>query len=179
MMARRSLCCILGLVALGALATAAWADLQKAKATTEELTAKNVSTMIELSSTLPDEFRIEIVEIVQGLELSRDRILLLIERIESGTFPSVEGLKRAMATAETEAQKEKEFLQTLMERAPKPVFPEVEKALTVSAESWEGILISLQDSNRQEKRRVPTRPGTRIDLLPMPLPPSLPSPSGQ
>ncbi|MFQ5960205.1 MAG: hypothetical protein ACE5MG_02330 [Candidatus Methylomirabilales bacterium] len=180
-MARRYLCCVLGcslgLLVLGALATAASADLQKAKATTEELTEKNVSTMIKLSSTLPDEFRIEIVEIVQGLELSRDRIVLFLDRIERGTFPSVEGVKRAMAIAQTEAQKEKEFLQALMERAPEPVVPEVEKALTVSAESWEGILIALQDSNREEKRRVPARPGTRIDLIPAPFP--LPSPSGQ
>jgi hypothetical protein len=164
-------------VVLVALATPASADLQKAKATTEELTGKNVSTMIELSSTLPNEFHIEIIEIVQGLELSRDRIILFLDRIAGGTFPYKEGMKRAMSIAQAEAQKEKEFLQALMERAPEPVTPDVERALTVSAETWEGILLTLQRSNQEKKRGVPSRPGTRIDLVPMPF--DLPSPSGQ
>jgi hypothetical protein len=179
--AGQNLCCVLGcflaFLSFGALARAASEDLEKAKATTQELTEKNVSTMIELTSALPDEFQIEVVEIVQGLELSRDRIILFLDRIKRGAFPAKEGVQRAMTIAQTEAQKEKEFLQTLMGRAPKPVIPEVEKALTVSAESWEGILIALQGSDREEKRGVPSRPSTRIDLIPAPL--GLPSPSGQ
>ena len=169
-------CCV-ALVVFGSLVMAASADLREANATTQELTGKNVSAMIELSSTVPDEFHIEVVEIIHGLELSRDRIILFLDRIEGGLFPSKEGVKRAMSIAQAEAQKEQEFLQGLMERAPDPIIPEVEKALTVSAETWEGILIALQRSNREDKRGVPSRPGTKIDLIPMPFP--LPSPSGQ
>jgi hypothetical protein len=174
--ARKNLCCILGcslaLLGFGSLATAASEDLQKAKTTTQELTEKNVSAMIQLASALPDEFHIEVVEIVQGLELSRDRIILFLDRIEAGGFPAKEGVERAMTIAQTEAEKEKEFLQALRGRAPESVIPEVEKALTVSVQSWEGILIALQGSDREEKRGMPSRPGTRIDFFPTPFPPS-------
>lgn len=172
----QNLCCILGcslaLLGLGGLATAASEDLQKAKTTTQELTGRNVSAMIELASALPDEFQIEVVEIVQELELSRDRIILFLDRIEAGGFPAKEGVQRAMTIAQTQAQKEKEFLQALRGRAPEPVIPEVEKALTVSAESWEGILVALDGSDREEKRGMPSRPSTRIDVFPNPFPPS-------
>lgn len=182
MRTRQNLCCVLGcslaLLGFGALAMAASEDLQKAKTTTQELTKKNVSAMIELTSALPDEFRIEVVEIVQGLELSRDRIILFLDRIESGGFPAKEGVHRAMTIAQTQAQKEKESLQALRGRTPEPLIPEIEKALTVSVESWEGILIALEGSDREEKRGLPSKPSTRIDLMPMPFPP-LPSPSGQ
>lgn len=176
MRARQNLCCILGcflaLLGLGAPAAASSEDLQKAKTTTQELTGKDVSAMIQLASALPDEFHIEVVEIVQGLEQSRDRIILFLDRIEAGGFPAKEGVHRAMTIAQTQAQKEKEFLQALRGRAPEPVIPEVEKALTVSIESWEGILTALEGSDREEKRGMPSRPSTRIDVFPAPFPPS-------
>jgi len=179
--ARKNLCCVIGcslaLLGFGALATATSEDLQKAKTTTQELTGKNVSAMIELTSALPDEFHIEVVEIVQGLEQSRDRIILFLDRIERGGFPAKEGVERAMTIAQTQAQKEKEFLQALRGRAPEPVIPEVEKALTVSVESWKAILAALQGSDREEKRGMPSKPTTRINLFPTPFP--LPSAPGQ
>lgn len=181
MRARKNLCCVIGcslaLLGFGALATATSEDLQKAKTTTQELTGKNVSAMIELTSALPDEFHIEVVEIVQGLEQSRDRIILFLDRIERGGFPAKEGVERAMTIAQTQAQKEKEFLQALRGRAPEPVIPEVEKALTVSVESWKAILAALQGSDREEKRGMPSKPTTRINLFPTPFP--LPSAPGQ
>lgn len=170
----RTLGCSLPLLSWCTLVFAASAALQEAKTTTQDLTAKNKSALIEVSSAVPDEDHIEVVEVVQGLELSRDRIILFLDRIEDGLYPREEGVKRAVAIAHAQAQKEKEFLQELRERVPPQAVPAVERALTVSAESWEGVLIALDRSNTEEKRGMPSRPRTTIDLIPTPFP--IPSP---
>jgi hypothetical protein len=162
----------LALLGFGTLVTAAPLNLQKTKETTQELTSRNAATLIGVSSAIPDEFRIEVIEIVQGLELSRDRIILFLDRMEGGVFPPEEGVERAVAIAKAQAQKEKEFLQALMGRVPPPAVPKVEQALTVSAESWQGVVAALRLSNREERQDLPSRPGTRFDLL---LPPGLPT----
>lgn len=172
--ARRRLCGLfvgsIALLAVGILVAAAAVDVQRAKATTEKLTAKNKSALIEVSSAVPDGERIEVVEVIQGLELSRDRIILFLDRIEKGVFPPEEGMKRATDIAQAEAQRQQEFLKGLVERVPPAVVPKVESALTISAESWEGIVAALQRSTPDEKRDVLRRPRTRIDFVPAPFP---------
>ncbi len=180
-MSRRNLCGMLGgslaLLGFGALVTAAPLDLQRTKKTTEDLTRKNAFTLIAVSSAVPDELHIEVIEVVQALELSRDRIILFLDRIESGVYPAEEGVKRAVAIAQAEAQKEKEFLAALKERVPPPAIPKVEEALMVSAESWDGVLTALQRSHREEERGLPSRPGTGVDIVPMLFP--IPGPASQ
>lgn len=181
MMGQRHLCGILGgslaLLGFGAWVTAASLDLPKTKKTTQDLTWKNASTLIEVSSAVPDGLRIEVIEVVQALELSRDRIILFLDRIESGVYPPEEGVKRAVAIAQAEAQKEKEFLAALKERVPPSAIPKVEQALMVSAESWDGVLTALQHSHPEEEQGLPSRPGTGVDFVPMPFP--IPGPPSQ
>lgn len=167
--------CALILLACGRLVLASSAKIEEAKATTQDLTAKNKSALIEVSSAVPDADRVEAVEVVQGLDLSRDRIILFLDRIEKGLYPSEEGVKRAIAIAQAQAQREKEFLQALMGRLASDVVPMLERALTVSAESWEGVLTAIQRSQQEEARDLPKRPGTSVDLVPLPFP--IPSPS--
>lgn len=165
---------VLGLFAL--VAAASW-DFSKAREKTKELTRKNATSLIGVSSAVPDEVRIEVVEIVQGLELSRDRIILYLDRIDEGVLPAEEGVRRATAVANATAEKEREFLQALMKRVPAPALPKVEEALAVSSESWKGILSSLQISQKTKEADLPSprpRMDLYLDLAPMFFPRSSP-----
>lgn len=180
-MVRRHLWAALGgslaVLGLSALVAADSFDFYKAREKTKELTRKNVTTLIGVSSAVPDEVRIEVIEIVQGVELSRDRIIHFLDRVDEGMFPAEEGVRRATAVANARAEKEREFLQALMKRVPAPVLPKVEEALAVSSESWKGILSSLQISpEKQEKKDpdLPSRPRFDLYLLPGSRPPSDP-----
>jgi len=159
---RVALGCSLAVLGLSAIAAAASLDLHKAKEKTKELTRINATTLIRVSSAVPDEVHIEVIEIVQGLELSRDRIILFLDRIDEGVLPAEEGVRRATAVANATAEKEREFLQVLMKRVPAPALPKVEEALAVSSESWKGILSSLQISQKAKEPDLPSRP--RMDL---------------
>lgn len=169
---RRPLCGILGgsliVLGFGTLAAAASLDVPKARQTTKELVSKNASALDEVSSALPEALRIEFIEIVQSLETSRDRIILFLDRIERGVFPPEEGVERARAIAEAQAQKEKEFLQALTDRAPAAAVPKIEKALTVSAESWNQVMAAHQLSEKEKEPDVSSRPGLDIQLVPRP-----------
>jgi len=163
---RVALGCSLAVLGLSAIAAAASLDLHKAKEKTKELTRINATTLIRVSSAVPDEVRIEVIEIVQGLELSRDRIILFLDRIDEGMFPAEEGVRRATAVANATAEKEREFLQALMKRVPARVLPKVEEALTVSSESWKGILLSLQISQEKQEKKEPDLPSRpRLDIF--------------
>jgi hypothetical protein len=168
--------CSVTVLGLCAIVAAASLDLNKAKEKTRELTQKNAATLIGVSSAVPDDVRIEVVEIVHGLELSRDRIILYLDRIDEGLFPAEEGVRRATAVANATAEKEREFLQALMKRVPAPVLPKVEEALAVSGESWKGILSSLQISQSTKEAELPSRPRMDLflDLSPMLSPRSSP-----
>ena len=174
---RVALGCSLAVLGLSAIVTAASLDLHKAKETTRELTRKNATTLIRISSAVPDEVQIEVIEIVQGLELSRDRIILYLDRIDEGVFPAEEGVRRATAVANATAEKEREFLQALMKRVPAPTLPKVEEALAVSSESWKGILSSLQISQKAKELDLPSRP--RMDLYLGPAYSPRSSPAGE
>ena len=179
-MVRRHLRVALGcslVLGLSAIAAAASLDLHKAKEKTKELTRRNATTLIRVSSAVPDEVRIEVIEIVQGLELSRDRIILFLDRIDEGVFPAEEGVRRATAVANATAEKEREFLEALMKRVPAPALPKVEEALAVSSESWKGILSSLQISQKANEPDLPSRP--RMDFYPGPMFPPRSSPAGE
>ncbi len=169
---RRPLCGILGgsliVVGLGTLAAAASLDVPKARQATKELIGKNASALDEVSSALPEGLRIEFIEIVQSLETARDRIILFLNRIERGVFPPEEGVERARAIAEAQAQKEKEFLQDLTERAPAGAMPKIEKAMTVSAESWKQVMAAHQLSEKEKEPDVSSRPSLDIQLVPGP-----------
>ncbi|MCI0484094.1 MAG: hypothetical protein L0Y78_05895 [candidate division NC10 bacterium] len=169
------LACFVAVLGLSAIVAAASLDLNKAKERTKELTQKNAATLIGISSAVPDEVRIEVVELVQGLELSRDRIIIFLDRVDEGLIPAEEGVRRATALANARAEKEREFLQALMKRAPAPVLPKVEEALVVSSESWKGILASLQISQEAKERDLPTRPRMELNLAPTIFPPSAPT----
>jgi hypothetical protein len=174
---RVALGCSLAVLGLSAIVTAASIDLGKAKVKTKELTQTNATSLIRVSSAVPDELRLEVVEMVQGLELSRDRIILYLDRVDEGIFPVEEGVRRATAVANTTAEKEREFLEALRKRVPGPVLPKVEEALAVSSESWKGILSSLQISHEAKERALPSRPGMdlHLDLAPLLFPDSPPA----
>src|SRR3972149_6567721 len=107
-MVRRHLRGALGcslVLGLSAIAAAASLEPHKAKEKTKELTRRNATTLIRVSSAVPDEVRIEVIEIVQGLELSRDRIILFLDRIDEGVLPAEEGGRRAPAAADAAAAK--------------------------------------------------------------------------
>jgi len=179
-MVRRHLRVALGcslVLGLSAIAAAASLDLHKAKEKTKELTRRNATTLIRVSSAVPDEVRIEVIEIVQGLELSRDRIILFLDRIDEGVLPAEEGVRRATAVANATAEKEREFLEALMKRVPAPALPKVEEALAVSSESWKGILSSLQISQKAKEPDLPSRP--RMDLYLGPTYSPRSSPAGE
>jgi len=173
---RVALGCSLAVLGFTAIVTAASLDLGKAKEKTKELTRRNATTLIRVSSAVPDEVRIEVIEMLQGLELSRDRIILYLDRIDEGVFPVEEGVRRATAVANATAEKEREFLQALMKRVPAPALPKVEEALAVSSESWKGILSSLQISQKAKEADLPSRPrmDLYLDLAPMFSPRSSP-----
>lgn len=176
-MGRRQLCGVLGgfltVLALGCLVAAASLDLHKARDATEKLTGRNRSTLLAVSSAVPDEFRLNVIEIVQTVELSRDRIILFMDRIEKGVYPVEEGVKRMKGIAKASAQREGELLRGLMARVPAPVVPKIENALTVSAESWGGVLAAFQLTKEEEEPDLPPR-HRRLDLL---LPPVFPGSS--
>lgn len=178
-MARRHLVSVLGgflaVLGLGTLLPAADLVFARAKETTKEFTGKNASALIGVSSIVPEELQIEVIEIIQGLQLSRDRILIVLDRIEEGLFPSKEGVKRIRAIAARTAQREKEFLQALIERVPAPVVPKVHEALRVSTQSWKRVLSSFRLPERGENPELPSRPG--IDMLLGPALPRSPSSS--
>ncbi|MFQ5881027.1 MAG: hypothetical protein ACE5I9_00955 [Candidatus Methylomirabilales bacterium] len=178
-MVRRHLCGVFGgslaVLGLGTLVIAASLDLHKARETTKKLIRENASALIGVTSALPDELRIEVIEIIQGLQLSRDRIILFLDRVEKGVFPPEEGAERVRAIAKAAAQKEKEFLQALMKRVPAPAVPKVEKALVVSAKSWEGVLSAFRLSQKEQKSDLPPHPpGFDILLIPPGFPVSPP-----
>ena len=164
---------VLGLFAL--VAAASW-DFSKVREKTKELTRKNATSLIGVSSAVPDEVRLEVVEMVQALELSRDRIIHFLDRVDEGMFPPEEGVRRATAVANARAEKEREFLQALMTRVPASVLPKVEGAMSVSNESWQGILSSLQISQKTKEPNLPSRPrmDLYLDLAPMFSPRSSP-----
>lgn len=148
-------------------AIAASFDVQSAKATTEELTGKNAASMVGMSSAIPDTLRIEVIQMVQALEVSRDRINLLLDRMDKGLFPLEEGVERLKGIAGTAAQREREFLQGLIGRVPAPIAPEVAKALAVSTDSWEGVLSTLHLSRQEDKPGLPRRtPGFDVQVVP-------------
>ncbi len=173
-MGRRHLCGVFGgfltVLALGSLVAAASLDLPKARDGTEKFTKRNVSTLFSVSSAVPDEFRIKVIEIIQTVEISRDRIILYLDRIEKGVFPPDEGVKRVKAIAKASAHKEEELLRALMARVPAPVVPKIENALIVSTESWEGVLAAFQLSKEEEEPDLPPRP-RRFDIM---FPPGVP-----
>lgn len=169
--------CSLAVLGLSAIVAAASFDLHTVKEKTKEQTRRNATTLIRVSSAVPDQVRIEVIEIVQGLELSRDRIIHFLDRVDEGMFPAEEGVRRATAVANATAAKEREFLQGLMERVPDPVLPKVEEALVVSNESWKEILSSLQISQKAEEPDLPSRP--RMDLYLVPPFPSGSSPADE
>ncbi|MEE8228814.1 MAG: hypothetical protein V3R69_02980 [candidate division NC10 bacterium] len=173
-MGRRHVCGVFGgfltVLALGSLVAAASLDLPKARDGTEKFTKRNVSTLFSVSSAVPDEFRIKVIEIIQTVEISRDRIILYLDRIEKGVFPPDEGVKRVKAIAKASAHKEEELLRALMARVPAPVVPKIENALTVSTESWEGVLAAFQLSKEEEEPDLPPRPRS-FDIM---FPPGVP-----
>ncbi|MFQ5848070.1 MAG: hypothetical protein ACE5IQ_10445 [Candidatus Methylomirabilales bacterium] len=166
---------VLAVLALGTLVAAASLDLHKAREQTKELTQKNATSLLEVSSAVPDELHLEVMEIVQSLTLSRDRILLFLDRIENGLFPAEDGAERSVAIAKAAAQKEEKFLRALKERVPAAVVPKIDNAMMVSTESWEGVRSAFQLSEEQENRDLPARrPGFDLTLPPG-LPGSFPS----
>ncbi len=173
MMARRYLrSFLIGSLAVMDLATgisAAAFDLNPAKETTKALTGENRSALIGVSSAVPEEFRIGVIEIIQGLESSRDRMLLFLDRMEAGLIPPEEGMKRVRAIAGRAAQREKEFLRALLERIPAQAVPTVERALHVSSDSWRGILSALQVRTQEKERPLPSRPGFGTMVVPGPF----------
>lgn len=170
----RHLCGVLGsaLTGLG-LATfvsAAALDLTGPKETTKKLTARNVSALMGVSTAVPEALHLELIEFIQVVESSRERIILVLNRIESGLYPSEEGMERVRTIAKASAQREKEFLQALMDRVPSQGVPKLEEALTVSAESWKGILAAFHLPKEQEERGLPQRPGFDFSYSPIPTP---------
>jgi hypothetical protein len=159
----------LGLLAFSTHLSAADVNLGKAKETTKALSQKNASTLIGVSTAVPEELRSRVIEILQNLELSRDRILLSLDRIEEGIFPAEEGVRRAVAIANAAAQVEKDVLQGLVERVPPPVVPKIEEALAVSKESWKGIVSAFQFSQQEREPDLPSRPSMDLLLLPGPF----------
>lgn len=153
---------------LGTAAAAASLDVPKAREATKELTRKNASALNEVSSSVPEELRAEFIEVVQSLEISRDRIIHFLDRIEQGVFPPEEGVERARAIAKAEAQKQKEFLQALTEQAPAAAAPTIDNALTVSTESWNEVMAAFQLSEKEEEPDVSSRPNLDILLFPGP-----------
>jgi hypothetical protein len=171
----RHLCGVLGSVlavlGLANFVLAAALDLTGPKETTKNLTARNVSALMDVSTAVPEELHLEVIEFIQVVETSRERIILVLDRIESGLYPSKEGMERARTIATTSAQREKEFLQALMDRVPAQSVPKLEEALTVSAESWKRILAVIHLPKQQEERGLPQRPGFDFSYSPIPTPP--------
>ncbi|MFQ5803197.1 MAG: hypothetical protein ACE5JQ_09915 [Candidatus Methylomirabilales bacterium] len=174
-MTRRHLCGGLGgTLAVWGLATflsAATLDLTGPKEMTKNLTARNVSALITVSTAVPKVLHIEVIEFIQVVQSSRERIILVLDRVENGLYPSEEGMKRARSIAKASAQKEKDFLEALMDRVPAQSVPKLEEALTVSAESWQAMLSAFQLPKEQEKQELPQRPGFDFSYSPIPTPP--------
>src|SRR3970282_410296 len=156
-------------------AAASW-DFSKVREKTKELTRKNATSLIGVSSAVPDEVRLEVVERVTALELSRDRIIHFLDRVDEGMFPPEEGVRRATAVANARAEKEREFLQALMTRVPASVLQKVGGGMSVSTESGQGILSHRQVPQEEEEKdpALPSRPRLDLYLLPGSRPPSDP-----
>lgn len=164
-----------GLLAVLGLATflgAASLSLTEAKETTKQHTARNVSTLMTVSTAVPKALHLEVIEFIQVVESSRERIILVLDRVEDGLYPSDEGMKRARTIAESSSQRQKEFLQALMDRVPAESVPQVEEALMVSAESWQQMLSAFHLPQDQEEREIPERPGLDVMYFPFPTTPS-------
>jgi hypothetical protein len=156
-------------VVIGSAVWAATLDVHAAKDKTRHFTQRNATALLGVSSAVPDNLRIEVVEIVQALAVSRDRILLFLDRVGEGVFPPEEGVRRATGIAEAAAQREKTFLEGLKARVPAPVVPKVEQALAVSNESWQGVLSAFQlSAKKEESRDLPSRPALDFRLGPGP-----------
>ena len=151
---------------LGGTGWAATLNVQDARARTQELTRKNAAALIRVSSAIPDELRIEVIEMVQAAELSRDRILLFIDRVGEGVFPPEEGVRRATGIAEAAARREREFLEKLKTRVPDSVVASIEEALAVSSESWRGVVSAVRLTETEEARELPSRPSLDFHLGP-------------
>lgn len=164
-----------GFLAVLGLATflgAAALSLTEAKETTKQHTARNVSALMTVSTAVPKEVHLEVIEFIQVVESSRERIILVLDRVENGLYPSDEGMKRARIIAESSSQQQKEFLQALMDRVPAESVPQVEAALLVSAESWQQMLSAFHLPQEQEERGIPQRPGFDVMYFPFPTTPS-------
>src|SRR3970040_2495280 len=112
-------------------AAASW-DFSKVREKTKELTRKNATSLIGVSSAVPDEVRLEVVEMVQALELSRDRIIHFLDRVDEGMFPPEEGVRRATAVANARAEKERGVLQALLSGVPASVLQKVGCGMSVA-----------------------------------------------
>ena len=152
--------------------SAAALDLTGPKETTKKLTARNISALMGVSTAVPEDLHPQVIEVIQTVESSRERIIHVLDRIESGLFPSAEGMERARTIAQASAQREKEFLEALMKRVPPGSVPKVEEALTVSAESWQKVLSTFHlPKVLDEEPDLPQRPGFDLRYTPIPLSP--------
>ena len=177
-MRRRQVCAalggVLGVLGLPLLLGAAALSLAGAKEATRQHIARNVSALMTVSTAVPQELHLEVIEFVQVVESSRERIILVLDRIENGLYPSEEGMERARTIAESSWQRQKAFLQALMDRVPARSIPQLEQALMVSAESWQEMLSAfhLPRAQDQDEREIPKRPGLDLMYFPFPTTPS-------
>lgn len=163
---------ILAVLGVATFLSAAALDLTGPKETTKNLTARNISALMGVSTAVPEELHPQVIEVIQAVESSRERIILVLDRVEGGLFPSEEGMERARTIAQTSAQREMEFLQALMKRVPAASIPKVEEALTVSAESWKKILSAFYlPKVLDEEPGLPERPGFNLIYTPYPTSP--------
>lgn len=162
---------ILAVLGLATFVLAAALDLTAAKEKTKELTARNVSALMGVSTAVPQELHLEVIEFIQVVESSRERIMLVLDRIENGLYPSEDGMKRARTIAESSAEKQRAFLEALMGRVPARSVPTLEEALTVAGESWQGMLSAFHLPKVEEERGLPHRPGFDVMYSPIPTPP--------
>ena len=176
-MGRRHLCGglgggILAVLGLVTFLLAAAVDLTAAKEKTKNLTARNVSALMVVSTDVPQELHLEVIEFIQVVESSRERIMLVLDRIENGLYPSEDGMQRARTIAESSAKKQKAFLEALMDRVPARSVPKLKDALTVSGESWQEMLSAFHLPKVEEERGLPQRPGFDVMYSPVPTPPA-------
>lgn len=157
---------VLAVLGLATFLPAASLDLTELKEMTHKLTEKNVAALMGVSTAVPEEFHLEVVEAIHAVESSHERIILVFDRIEQGLFPSEEGMGRARTIAKRSAEREKEFLQALMDRVPAPSVPKLTRALTVSAESWKDMMSAFHLPPEPDEPDLPQRPGFNIQMTP-------------
>jgi hypothetical protein len=162
---------VLGVLGLATLLRAQAINLTGAKETTKTHIGRNVSALLTVSAAVPEAFHLELIEFIQVVESSRERILLVLDRIENGLYPSDEGMKRARSIAESSAERQKEFLEALKDRVPVESVAQLEEALAVSAESWQEMLSALHLPKQPKERALPHRPGFDVIYSPIPTAP--------